>query len=97
MTRGSAPVIDDGVSRNLIDPGTEALIVSQPWQAALHAEEHLLDDVVDVDVGTHAARDERSELGVEMQNVPSSPRNPWGVGGRLGATCAKRTSCGPTG
>src|SRR5690606_8117064 len=54
VLRGDALVVDDGAPSDLVDPGPEALLVSEPGEPALHAEEDVLYDVVDVDLRAHA-------------------------------------------
>jgi len=67
-------VIGDGAPGHLVDPGPEALVVAKSGQPALHPQENILDDVIDVRVGAHAASDERSELGVEVTPRPARSR-----------------------
>ncbi|HQJ35740.1 MAG TPA: hypothetical protein PL156_11320, partial [Rhodoglobus sp.] len=66
VLRGEALVVDDGAPSNLVDPGPEAFLVAEPGEPALHAEEDVLHDVVDIDVRAHAARDERPQLRFEV-------------------------------
>jgi hypothetical protein len=61
-----AVVIDDGAPRHPVDPGPEALVITKGPEPSLHPQENVLNDVVDVSLGAHAARDERSELPVEF-------------------------------
>ncbi len=72
VLRGPALMVDDGGSRDLIDPSAEAFLVAKSGEAALHPQEDVLNDVVHVDLGVHAARDERTQLGLEV--APRSPR-----------------------
>jgi hypothetical protein len=66
VLRGDALVVDDGAPSDLVDPGPEALLVAESCEPALHAEEDVLYDVVDVDLRAHAARDERPQLRFEL-------------------------------
>jgi len=66
MARCRALVVRDRASGHLVDPGAEALLVAKPGEAPLHPQEDVLDDIIDVDLGAHAARDERSQPGVQV-------------------------------
>jgi hypothetical protein len=60
-----AAVIGDGAARDLVEPRAESLVVAQIGEPALHAHEHVLQHVVDVD-RVDATRDERAQPGRDV-------------------------------
>src|SRR5204863_128110 len=64
VTGPSAPLIGDCAARDLVDPGAEALVLAEAWQAALDAEEYVLEHVIDIKKG-HAPRNEGPEASLE--------------------------------
>src|SRR5262245_60785406 len=61
MTGARTAIVRDRAAGDLVHPGREPLLVAQLGKPALHAEEDILDDVVDV-TGGHASGHERAQL-----------------------------------
>jgi hypothetical protein len=72
ISRCPALVVDEGAAGDLVDPGPEALLLPELAESTEHAHEGVLQDIVDVRLRPHAARDERTQLRFELP--PPAPR-----------------------
>src|SRR5687767_1577823 len=59
-------MIDDGVAGDAIDPSAETLSIAERRCGVMHAEEDVLHDIIDVALRADTARDEGTQLGVQL-------------------------------